>query len=168
MPRSAYFIGKILLTLLVTLLECAVLVVLGVVVYHVRMPDTAQWLTFTWALLLGVASCTLLGIAVAGLVPRGRSAAAVIAPFAIIMQFLSGVYYIYGDLPGYLQTVGSIFPLKWLTQAMRSVLLPNGFHRLEPQHSWHLDQVALVLLAWCVGSLVVALPTFRWTPTRER
>ena len=168
MPRAAYFIGKILLTLLVTVLECAVLVVLGVVLYHVRMPDTAQWVTFTWVLLLGVASCALLGIAVAGLVPHGRSAAAVIAPFAIVMQFLSGVYYVYGDLPGYLQTVGAVFPLKWLTQAMRSVLLPNGFRRIEPQHSWQLGQVALVLAAWCVASLVVALPTFRWTPNRER
>lgn len=167
-PRSAYFIGKILLTVLVTLLECAVLVVLGVLLYHVHVPGTAQWLTFAWVLLLGVASCALLGVAVAGLVPRGRSAAAVIAPFAIVMQFLSGVYYVYGDLPSYLQTVGAIFPLKWLTQAMRSVLLPDGFHRVEPQHAWQLGQVALVLLAWCVASLVVALLTFRWTPARER
>jgi ABC-2 type transport system permease protein len=164
MPRTAYFLGKIALVLLVTLAECALLIVLGVVIYHVPLPPASHWLTFAWVLLLGVASCTLFGLGLAGLIPNGRSASAIVTPFAIILQFLSGVYFVFGDLPGWLQTVGAIFPLKWITQGMRSVFLPAGFHQLEPQHSWHHVQAVLVLGAWCIGGLLVTVRTFRWTP----
>ena len=166
MPKAAYFLGKIVLVLVVTIVECGLLLALGIAFYHLRMPPASDWLTFAWVLLLGSAACTLFGLAVAGVIRHGRSASAVIAPFAILLQFVSGVYFVFGDLPGWLQAVGAVFPLKWITQGMRSVFLPDTFRFNEPQHSWHHAEGVLVLSIWCLVGLAVTLRTFRWTPSR--
>jgi ABC-2 type transport system permease protein len=167
MPKSAYFIGKVVLTVVIAAIECAVLTVVGAALFRLHTPSANQWLTFAWLFVLGGAACLLFGFAVAGLV-RGSSASMVITPFAIVMQFLSGVYYVYGDLPGWLQSIGQVFPLKWLTQGMRSVYLPHRFHLVEPGHAWNHGSAALVLLAWCAGGLGVTVLTFRWIPRRGR
>jgi ABC-2 type transport system permease protein len=168
MPKSAYFIGKIVLSLALTVIDCALLIGLGVGLYHVQIPSVGDWVTFAWVLLLGVTACSLFGLAVAGLIQRGRTASTVVAPFAISLQFLSGVYFVFGDLPGWLQGVGGVFPLRWLTLGMRSVFLPEGFRQVEPQHTWARPVTAIVLAGWCLVGLAFTVRTFRWTPTRER
>jgi ABC-2 type transport system permease protein len=167
MPKSAYFIGKTVLVVVVCLFECAVLTVVGAALFRLHTPTVDDWVTFAWLFALGVASCMLFGFAAAGVL-RASSASTIVTPFAIVMQFLSGVYFVSGDLPGWLQSIGQIFPLKWLTQGMRSVYLPDRFHLTEPGHEWNHGSAALVLAAWCVGGLAVTVWTFRWTPTRER
>ena len=61
-----------------------------------------------------------------------------------------------------MQNVASVFPLKWIAQAMRSVFLPDDFKVLEPNESWDLGWCAVVLLAWLVAGLVISRLTFRW------
>ena len=46
MPRTAYFIGKIALTMAITIAECALLIVIGSTLYHVPLPDADGWITF--------------------------------------------------------------------------------------------------------------------------
>ncbi len=52
-------------------------------------------------------------------------------PVVIVLQFISGVFFIYSELPGWMQTIGALFPLKWLAQGMRSVFLPSAFQTQE-------------------------------------
>jgi ABC-2 type transport system permease protein len=54
-----------------------------------------------------------------------------------------------------------------MCQGMRSVFLPDSFASQEVAGSWELGKVAIVLLAWCVGGLVLCLLTFRWTAKRD-
>jgi hypothetical protein len=49
----------------------------------------------------------------------------------IILQFFSGVFFVFTDLPGWMQQVAALFPLKWMTQGMRSVFLPDSFAAQE-------------------------------------
>jgi ABC-2 type transport system permease protein len=167
MPRAAYFIGKIVMILVIAAFECAVLILVGAALFRLHTPDAGEWLTFAWLFLLGVASCALFGFAAAASI-KGTWASTAITPFAIIMQFISGVYYVYGDLPGWLQSIGQLFPLKWLAQGMRSVFLPNRFHLAEPGHAWNHGSAVLVLLAWSAGSLIVVAGRLRWSPARTR
>ena len=44
-----------------------------------------------------------------------------------MLQFISGVFFVYSDLPAWMQHVGAVFPLKWIAQGMRSVFLPDSF-----------------------------------------
>jgi ABC-2 type transport system permease protein len=164
MPRSAYFVGKVLMVLAIGVVETAILLAVAVSFYGVDLPRTAdRWLTFGWVSLLGITACTLCGIAFSSLARSGRGAPAVVTPVALVLQFISGVFFVYTDLPRWMQQVAAVFPLKWMCQGMRSVFLPESFAAQEPAHSWELGRVALVLGAWCVGGLVLCLLTFRWT-----
>lgn len=164
MPKAAYFGGKVVLVGFVTIVQIILLAGIGALFYNVQLPNTAdRWFTFAWVVVLGTTACTLLGIAFSSFLRNGSSAPAVVSPFAIVLQFISGVFFVFNDLPPWMQGVASVFPLKWMTQAMRSVFLPDAFVTQEPSKSWQHGEAALVLGAWCVVGLVVALRTFRWT-----
>lgn len=168
MPRSSYFIGKIVMVLVNGLLEVTLLLAVAALFYGVRLPATAAaWLTLGWVCVLGVAACTLCGIAFSSLPREGKRAPAMVTPVALVLQFLSGVFFVYTDLPGWMQQIAAVFPLKWLTQGMRSVFLPDSYARYEPAGDWELTRVALVLGIWVLVGVVLCLRTFRWTG-RER
>jgi ABC-2 type transport system permease protein len=86
----------------------------------------------------------------------------VIIPIALVLQFISGVYLAFTQLPEWLQNFASIFPLKWMAQGMRSAFLPESFEALEQGASWDLPGVALFTAIWLVVGLVVCRFTFRW------
>lgn len=163
MPRSAYFAGKIALIAVVALVQNLLLLAIGVLFYGLELPSSAdRWVTYLWVSALGVATCTLLGIAFTSFVKNGKTAPAIVSPIAIVLQFISGVFFVFSDLPSWMQTIASFFPLKWMTQGMRSVFLPDLYEAQEPAGSWEHGRIALVLLAWLVIGLAVAVRTFRW------
>jgi ABC-2 type transport system permease protein len=82
-------------------------------------------------------------------------------PF-VALEFISGVFVPFNQLPHGLQVVASIFPLKWMAQGLRSAFLPERFQRVEMTHSWQHGTTAIVLLAWCALGLILCLVTFRW------
>jgi ABC-2 type transport system permease protein len=90
----------------------------------------------------------------------------VVSPIAIVLNFVSGVFFVFTDLPPWLQQAASLFPLKWMCQGMRYVFLPNSFAAAEPAGSWELGRITLVLAAWAVAGLVLCRLTFRWQKTR--
>ena len=162
MPASAYFVGKVVQVLAVTVATVVLLLLVGVLVYRIDLPSGADWLTFGWVTLLGAAACTLLGIAVSTLARNGRSASATVTPIALVLEFVSGVFMPFDQVPGWLQDVAAVFPVKWLAQGLRSVFLPDALAAREPAGSWELGTVALVLGLWCVAGLLLCAVTFRW------
>jgi ABC-2 type transport system permease protein len=163
LPATSYFGGKILLTLTTSLAQTALLLLVAALAYGVDLPtDPARWATFAWVFALGTATGTVCGVAFSSVPRSGRSASAVVTPVVLVLQFISGVFFAFYALPGWLQTVASLFPLKWLAQGMRSVFLPPELVVLEPGGSWQLGAVAAVLAAWAVVGLVVGVRTFRW------
>jgi ABC-2 type transport system permease protein len=168
MPRSVYFIGKIMMVLVVAVLESIILLAFAVTFFGIRLPSTGYaWFTFVWVGLLGVTAFTLCGIAFSSVARTGRSAPAVVTPVALVLQFISGVFFVFTQLPTGMQQVAALFPLKWMCQGMRSVFLPDSFASQEAAGSWELGKVALVLVAWCVGGLILCLTTFRWSTKRD-
>jgi ABC-2 type transport system permease protein len=168
MPRHAYFVGKVVQVLVVTVLIVAVLLLVATTFYGVDLPTGADWLTFTWVIALGAAACTLLGIAISSLAKNGRSASATVTPIALVLQFISGVFFQFSQVPDWLQTVAAVFPLKWMAQGLRSVFLPDELAALEPAGTWELGRTALVLGAWCAVGLVLCVATFRWQDRGSR
>jgi ABC-2 type transport system permease protein len=163
MPPAAYFLGKIGLVLVTSLIQAAILLLIGSLAFGLNLPASPElWLRFAWVFVLGTAAGTVVGIAYSSVARSAKSAAAVVSPVVIVLQFVSGVFFVFTQIPGWMQTVGSIFPLKWLAQGMRSVFLPESFEASEASHSWQLPQTALILAAWTVIGLVLCLRTFRW------
>jgi len=169
MPGAAYFIGKTGLVLISTIAETAILVVVGMLVDHLRLPASAgRWWTFAWVFVLGTIACTLLGIAASSVPRSARSATAVITLPFVVLQFISGVYVPFTLVPPWLRDIGSIFPLKWICQGLRSVFLPAQAASLEPAGTWEHGRIALVLTAWIAAGLVLCLTTFRWQRQSDR
>jgi len=168
MPAAAYFLGKIIQVIVAAIAEVAVLLVIGLLFYHLRLPTSvAAWWTFTWVFVLGVAACSLLGIAASSL-PRSaaRNGVAVVTLPFVVLQFISGVYVPFFLVPPWLRDIASVFPLEWMCLGMRSVFVPRAV-TLEPGHSWQHGQTAVVLAAWVVAGLVLCLTTFRWRSPRD-
>jgi ABC-2 type transport system permease protein len=163
MPPSAYFIGKTITALVLSLAETVILFLLGNLMFGLKPPSTPErWLTFAWVFVAGVTVCTLLGVAVSSVPRSGRGAAAVLNVPYLVLQFLSGVYFTFTDLPKGVQEAGAVFPLKWICQGLRSALLPDTLLPAEPAHSWEHGRTALVLAAWGIAGFVLCLTTFRW------
>ena len=163
LPAVSYFIGKIFLVLLCTIAQVIVLLAFAKFAYDVPMPiDSEHWLRLVWVVAIGSATGTVLGIAISGLPRSGKAATGVVLPIVLILQFISGVFFPFFQLPSWLQNIASIFPLKWMAQGMRSALLPEQFTVLEPGNSWQLGWGVIVLLAWLILGLVVCRLTFRW------
>jgi len=169
MPKLAYFLGKVGQVCFAYVGQTIILLVVGRLFFHVHFPSTAyQWWTFIWISVMGLATWTLLGIAISVVPKNARSASAVITPIVLVLQFISGVFFVFAKLPKWMQDVASIFPLKWMTQGMRSVFLPDAFKAQEVGGHWQLSQVALMLGMWIVIGLVCSIAFFRWTPKSQR
>ncbi len=169
MPRSSYFFGKVVLVLATGAAETLLLVGISVVAFHLRLPDTIdRWVRFGWVLGLGATACALIGIAYSWVIPNARSASAIVTPPFLVLQFVSGVFFPFGELPQWMQTVAALFPLKWMAQGLRSVFLPDSFQFVEPAGNWEIGHIAAVLGGWCVVGVLLCLATFRWRGPKVR
>ncbi|MGB2569840.1 ABC transporter permease [Micromonospora citrea] len=168
MPKWVWFAGKVIMVVAIGIAETALLLAVSVALFDLDLPGTAgKWLTFGWVSVLGVTACTLCGIAISSLARTARSGSAVVTPVALVLQFISGVFFVFTSLPSWMQQVAALFPLKWMCQGLRAVFLPESFGAREPGGSFELGRVALVLALWCVIGLVLCLTTFRWTTKRD-
>ena len=97
------------------------------------------------------------------LAPVTVSAAVLTNGPAVGLQFVSGTYVPIMVLPTWMLIVGSLFPVKWMAQGFRSVLLPPELVVFESAGSWEHGRIFLVLAAWSVGGLLGCRALFRWS-----
>lgn len=161
---TSYFIGKIALVAIVSVAEAVILLAVGVLVFGLRLPaGPFEWFTLAWVFLLGIVSCSLLGIFISNLASNAVAAAVITNGPAVGLQFISGTYVPLVALPTWMLVAGSVFPVKWMAQGFRSVLLPEQMVAFEPAGAWELGRIFLVLAAWSVGGLLACLAVFRWS-----
>ncbi|ANI37603.1 ABC transporter permease [Mycolicibacterium vaccae] len=161
---SSYFIGKIMLVAVVSFAEAVLLLMVGVFFFGLRLPtDVFGWFTLVWVAMLGIVSCSLLGIFISNLASNAVSAAVLTNGPSVALQFVSGTYVPLMVLPTWMLVIGSVFPVKWMAQGFRSVLLPAEMVVFEPAGSWELWRIFLVLAAWSIGGLIGCLAVFRWS-----
>ncbi|CAN5415645.1 ABC transporter permease [soil metagenome] len=166
MPLGSFLIGLFVRTFAIAVAGTAILLAIGVGFYGLDLPSSGQdRAMFVAVYVLGVSSCSLLGIAFSKLCKNGENAPAVVTPPFLALQFISGTFLDYEDLASPIKFVASLFPLRWMALGMRSVFLPDSFVSHESGGSWQRPMVLAVLLAWTVGGFVLARLTFTW---RER
>jgi ABC-2 type transport system permease protein len=163
LPAASYFLGKVGQVLLTSLVQTVLLLAVSTLAFGVTLPDTAaRWATFAWVFVLGTAAGAVCGVAFSSVPRSGTSASAVVTPIVLVLQFISGVFFQFDNLPTWMQQVASVFPLKWMAQGMRSVFLPDQALVMEPSGSWEHGATAAVLATWLVVGLVLGVRTFRW------
>lgn len=163
MPRGSYFIGKVGQVAITYVGQLILLMAIGMLLFDIQLPATPQrWFALAWLSVLGLTIWTLLGLAFSSVPRTGRGASAIVTPVILVLQFTSGVFFQYSQLPAWMQQLAALFPLKWLTQGMRFVFLPDSAAAVEVTGSFEMARVAYVLLAWTLLAFALAWVFFRW------
>lgn len=158
LPAATYLAAMLLSTLVVFLLQMALTILLGLVLFDAHAPAT--WVALLAVLLIGVAAFAGLGFGVASLIRSDEGASAVVNLIVLPMAFLSGSFGSTGDYPEALQAVSDVLPLTYLLRLTKDAYL-NGEYPTS-------DVAAVaVVVAWGVVGYVIAARRFGWQP-RER
>jgi ABC-2 type transport system permease protein len=152
MPAGAYLAGLIGSAALNALLQVALVVAIGNLVYGVDWPaDVPLLVLFT---LLGVVCFAALGIAFSHAIPNQDAAPAYTNAVFLPLIFISGVFYSTDELPEALKVIAEVLPLKHLIDGLSEAIVGGGGDA---------GRAALVLAAWAVAGVVVAVRFFRWS-----
>ncbi|MEO5723780.1 MAG: ABC transporter permease [Ilumatobacteraceae bacterium] len=163
LPPAAYFGGKLLSCLVISIIEAVLMLIVGLAMFGLSLPvDVTHWVVFGGVFVIGVVTCVLLGIAYTRLIPNSRAAAPMVMPIYLILQFISGVFFQFTQIPTALRWVADVFPLRWMALGLRYAFLPDWFKSQETGQQWNLPVVFTVLAAWLVVGSVLAARTFKW------
>lgn len=158
LPAPLYLAAVLVSNLFVVVLQSVVVVALGFGLFDAELPE--NWLAFVLALGLGAASFAGLGLAIAALVRSGEAIAAVVNVIILPMSFLSGSFGPADALPGALEAVRDVLPLRYLIDLVLGAYVAGDA-------LWERPTAIAVLAAWGAGGYFVARRRFGWEP-RER
>jgi ABC-2 type transport system permease protein len=153
MPLWEFLVSRIAASLALALLQLAVLIAFGAIVFGIHISSTA------WAavpvVLAGALCFLVMGFTVGSLVSEPETADAVTNVITNPMMFLSGTFFPVSAMPGFVQTIAKVLPLYYMANGLRDTIVRNqGLVHVLPDLG--------VLLAVTGVLAVVSLRTFRW------
>ncbi len=153
LPAWAYFGGLLAHCVLVSVIDIALIVVVGRL-YGVPFPS--HWLAIMLTLVLGAASFCALGVAVASVISNADAAPAVAQLVLFPLTFIAGTY---GPIhSALLNHVSGWLPVRPFNEALTGAFA---------QHAGADWRDLAVLAAWGVAGAGVAVRRFRWDPRPE-
>ena len=153
LPSVAYFGGVLGNAVMNAVVQVAIIVVVGHVLYDVSWPQ--DWLDLAVFTALGVTAFGALGIAFAQVIPNFDSAPAYVNAVFLPVIFISGVFYDDRQLPTVLKGIAEALPLKHVIDGLHAGIVTGA----GVAHHW--DAVG-VLALWCVLGLFFAARRFRF------
>jgi ABC-2 type transport system permease protein len=159
-PPWLVFAGRIGTAFVSAAIVTVILCAIGAVFFGVTLPThTLPGLVLT--LLVGSAAFCALGIAYTRLVGSEDAGPAMTNAVVLPLYFISGVFVPTSELPDGLLTVAGVFPVKPFVDALYVAFDPrtNGAGIAGGD--------LLVLAAWGVGGLLLAVRVFLWTPRQQ-
>jgi ABC-2 type transport system permease protein len=148
----AYILADVLSNLIVTMLGLICLLLVGFLVYHVRMMGSI--IDVALAILLGCLSMFSLGYLIASLMPTARSGQIMGMAIFYPMMFLSGAGMPIEIMGSTMQKVARFLPLSYV------VTLIKGMWFGEPWSAHWLD--VLILVGIMIVCLAAASRLFKW------
>jgi ABC-2 type transport system permease protein len=146
--------GNIVGGALTVLLQIAVLVGAGLLIFHAK--THGSWMLASLVILVGTASFVSIGFLLTSAARTSEAARGLAAAVAFPMMFLSGVFIPLDALPQVMQNIVHALPLTYLTEALHAIL--NDGDGLSAKVMIDIG----VLAAWAVGCFTVATMRFRW------
>ena len=186
------FAGKVLNGVVIGAIEVGLILAIGRAAYDTPWPQNP--IPFALAVLAGTAVCSIAGVAITAFIANADSAPAVVNLPFLALQFASGIFFPFQDIPAALRYIGDLFPLRWLVEALRASYL--GFDyvhtklvpvtqtvshdgvtfqhitvmRPAPVAVHGLDALTSVWIAYLVMAIwfalltLIAIRRFRWEP----
>ena len=158
LPPAVYVTATLLSTFVVFLVEAAIIVALGRLLYGVAVPDRLASLFL--ALVLGAASFAALGVGLTSFVRSAEGSSAVVNAIYLPMAIISGTFFSPHAYPGFLRAIADVLPLTYFTRLARATMLHD-------QQIWTQPGPVAAVAIWGAVGLAFAVRRFRWEP-RER
>jgi ABC-2 type transport system permease protein len=149
---AAYMVASVAVYLAIALLGMVILVIVGKVVFGLRM--AGSWPSILAAYLVSAGAFFSLGYLIASLVPTARVAQAIGMVIFFPMMFLSGAGLPLKILPEALQKVSEFLPLTYVVQLIQGLWFGDAWNTL-----W---MPTLVLAGMLLAGTMLATRFFRW------
>ncbi|WP_026819746.1 ABC transporter permease [Arthrobacter castelli] len=163
---TGYMIGKIVLTIGMSVVSLLLLLVPGLFIFDGIQLDAGGVLVLVVVFVLGMAATMPIGAVIGSLFSNPTSMGFVMLPMMGLIG-ISGIFYPLAKYPEWLQWIGQVFPIYWLGLGMRSSMLPDSLVTVEIGDSWRHWETFGVLGAWAVLGLVLAPIVLRRMARRE-
>ncbi len=149
-----YFASEIIAHLLLTLIQAAVVLGVGIFVFGGNIQGNLVWLF----IIVAFASTIFLniGFIISGWANSPRAASGMGNAIAIPMLFFSGTFFPTSSLPSFLPELAQVLPLTPMLDAMRGVAI-------DGLGIWQVWEQLVMLAGWLVVSSVVAIKLFRFS-----
>ncbi len=155
LPAATYLLAVLVSTFVVFLIEAALIVGLGRLLFSVQLPHQA--LSLLGALVIGAVSFAALGLGLTGAVRSAEGSSAVVNFVYLPMAIISGTFFTPKEYPGFLRAIADVLPLTYFTKLTRDVMVRH-------HHLWSETTPLAVVLLWGAIGLVAAIRGFRWQP----
>jgi ABC-2 type transport system permease protein len=155
LPPATYLLAVLVSTFIVFLVEAALIIVIGRLLFSVAVPDKLGSLLLTLA--LGAACFAAMGLGLTGLVRSAEGSSAVVNFVYLPMAIISGTFFTPKEYPGFLRAIADVLPLTYFTKLTREVMVRN-------HHLWSQPGSIAMVLLWGLIGLVGAIRGFRWQP----
>jgi ABC-2 type transport system permease protein len=157
LPAWSYLFGRVVHAIVVMLVLVAIVAAFGVLAYDIELP-TGTLLPFFVTLMVGAAAFCGLGLAVTSSIPNAEASPAIVNASILPLLFISGVFIPIDDAPSWLKRIADVFPIKHFADAIFASFLGSG-------SGWRGTDL-LIVAAWGVAGLLLALKFFTWEPRR--
>lgn len=160
--RAWVLIGGDIATSVVSVVSIAVvLVVLGWLVYHVRLTATGIAALAAATLLGAVVLCSL-AYALSSLLHSVESTGPALTLVTFMLYAISGLYFPETLIPGWLRDVAQVFPFRALALSLQAAVAP------ATNHGHYFAGLQLAELAgWGVVGFALATWRFSWMPSSD-
>jgi ABC-2 type transport system permease protein len=156
-PAWVLIASRALASVITSIVIVAVIVLLGRVIYGVHLPG-ATLPAFVLGVVVGAASFCCMAFAAASFIRNEDSAQPLIQAITLPLYFISGIFVPTDQLSKTLQNIADVFPIAHLNKAL--------FKAFDPATtgSGIAGTDLLIVLAWGVAGLLIALWRFSWSP----
>lgn len=159
LPAWAFIAGRIGSTLVTSSVLVAATLGLGVFTYDVQIRSTTL-LGLVLTLVFGSVCFTTLGLAATAMIPNADAAPAIVNLLILPLTFISGIWMVLTDAPGWLDTTAKIFPVRALAHGLQYAFHPatvgTGVVGID----------LMILAIWTVVGLRICQRWFRWESRR--
>ncbi len=151
-----FLLSQVLMAMVLATMMTVLITVIGRILFGVSLQFSALP-TLIISLIIGAASFCALGLALSTIIPSEDAAPAITNAIALPLYFISDIFIINEDSPGLIRTIGNIFPVRHLVQAVQPAYDPFVDGAPLPWGHW------AVILLWGAVGVVVTMTRFRWT-----
>jgi len=155
LPPATYLLAVLLSTFIVFLIETALIIVIGRLLFSVAVPDRP--FSFLVALVIGSAAFAAMGLGLTSAVRSSEGSSAVVNFVYLPMAIISGTFFTPKGYPGFLRAIADVLPLTYFTKLTRNVMVRH-------EHIWTQGGSLAAVLLWGAIGLIAAIRGFRWQP----